>query len=457
MDVIVKLPVLHGYDSIFVVCDRLTRAAHFVPCNESLKAPELAWLFLDRIFRYHGLPESIISDRSGVFISQFWSELTRLLQVDACTSMAYHPQTDGLTERTNQTLETYLRAYVSYQQDDWVDYLPLAEFAFNNSENSSTKQSPFFANTGFHPTFEPRISEAAPAVVPAAGDLATQLKQIHAELKAELKHAQEVQARAYDRHREPVPDLQPGQLVWLLRRNIKTTQPSDKLDHCRLGPYPVERAVGTRAFKLCLPSYLSRLHPVFHISLLEPYKDPSEFHVHADPQPFELAPDDDPATHVAAILDACKTGHRYEYLVRFSGASEDEAAWVPLSNIPHTADELLERFHRRHPRAPRPQRVVLDKTYPVNDPSPDSSSSTPSSSEPSPVTSTAIPPATRCTPTPPPLRQNLCSNYVAPTVTTTHSGRASRPPQRLDPVHIPKPCRSVRFSAPVLPPALEGG
>jgi hypothetical protein len=313
-----------------------------------MKAPELAWLFLDRIFRYHGLPESIISDCGGVFISQFSSELTHLLQVHARTSMAYHPQTDGLTERTNQTLETYLRAFVSYQQDDWVNYLPVAEFSFNNAKNSSTKQSTFFANTGFHPTFEPRVTEAAPAAVPAAADLAARLECIHAELRAELKHAQEVQARAYDRHHDPSPTSNQGQLVWLLRRNIKTTRPSDKLDHRRLGPYPVEHAIGTRAYKLRLP-YLSCLHPVFHVSLLEPYDDPSDFHPHSDPRPLELAPDDDPATQVAAILDTRKTGRRYKYLVRFNGASEDEDTWVPLSDIPHTADEMLERFHRCHP------------------------------------------------------------------------------------------------------------
>ena len=82
-----------------------------------------------------------------------------LLKTEIKTSTAYHPQMDGLTERTNQTLETYLHAYCSYQQDDWVDYLPLAEFAFNNVENSSTKQTPFFANYAFHPAFEPQITE----------------------------------------------------------------------------------------------------------------------------------------------------------------------------------------------------------------------------------------------------------------------------------------------------------
>jgi hypothetical protein len=171
-----------------------------------------------------------------------------------------------------------------------------------------------------------------------------------------------------------------------------------------------------------------------------------------------------------AICDARKTGYRYEYLVHFHNTSEDEDAWVPLSDIPHTADEMLERFHRCHPRAPRLQRVVLDKTYPVNEPNSDSTSSTAPSSDssppiipttnPLPTTSTAVPPVSRRTPTPPPLQENLRSNYVPPMVTTTQSGCTSRPAERLDPVYAPKPHRSRRStnnSAPIVPPALEGG
>lgn len=229
MDFIVKLLISHGYDSIWVVCDRLTRAAHFVPCNETIDAPGLAWLFLDRIFWYHGLPDSIISDRGSVFVSKFWKELTSLLQVDHRTSTAYHPQTDGQTERTNQTLETYLRAYVSYQQDDWVDYLPLAEFAFNSHVNSSTNQTPFFANYAYHPTFEPQLTDRS--TVPAAADLAQRLERLHDELRAELKEAQERQSRTYNRHVLDAPKFVPDQLVWLLRHNIKMTRPSNKLDH----------------------------------------------------------------------------------------------------------------------------------------------------------------------------------------------------------------------------------
>jgi hypothetical protein len=118
-------------------------------------------------------------------------------------------------------LETYLRAYVSYQQDDWIDYLPLAEFAFNNHENSSTKQTPFFSNLGYHPTFEPTLTTLS--TVPAADDLAKCLQIIHSELRAELTHAQELQAKYYDNRHSVQPELKEGQLVWLLRRNIKTT------------------------------------------------------------------------------------------------------------------------------------------------------------------------------------------------------------------------------------------
>ena len=341
MDFVVKLPLSHGYDSIWVVCDRLTRAAHFVPCREAMNAPELAYLFLDCIFRLHGLPDSIVSDRGSMFVLRFWKELTSLLQISTDTSTAYHPQTDGLTERTNQTLEAYLRAYCSYQQDDWVDYLPLAEFAFNNLENASTKQTPFFANYGFHPSFDPQITERS--TVPAAADLAIRLDQIHAELHAELEHAQQLQAQYYNKKHLPAPELQPDQLVWLLRRNIKTTCPSDKLDHRHLGPYRVIRKIGSSSYLLSLPSYLTRLHPVFHISLLEPYKDPSEFHAHSDPEPFQLP--EDPALLIDKILDSRHIEHHFEYFRSFPFCSRFREFLV--ASIRHSP--YLRRAHRSLP------------------------------------------------------------------------------------------------------------
>ncbi|OJT06055.1 Transposon Tf2-12 polyprotein [Trametes pubescens] len=443
MDFIAKLPVSHGYDSIWVVCDRLTRYAHFIPCNEPMDAPGLAWLFLDRIFRLHGLPSSIISDRGSTFVSKFWTELTALLQVDLKHSTSYHPQTDGLTERTNQTLETYLRAYVFYQQDDWADYLPLAEFAFNNHASDSTKQAPFFANYGFHPAFDPQLSDHSP--IPAAADIASRLARLHNELRAQLTSAQERQSRYYNKRVMDSPAYKPDQLVWLLRRHIKTTRPSDKLDHRRLGPFPIDRAISDSAYKLRLPPYLSRLHPVFHVSLLEPYPDLSQFHPHATPAPFDVALDT-PSPSIHSILDSRKLGQRYEYLVRWAELSPDEDSWVPLSDLPTTTNEMIERFHRRHPRTPHPPRSLLEHnalepfdtntssiSTQTSDSSPPSAAS-PVASTPMPAPATAparrpaVAPSAPRPPSPAPVRANPRVFYKPPSQTTLRSGRVSRPP-----------------------------
>lgn len=358
MDFIVKLPNSHGFDSILVICDRLTRAAHFIPCNESMNASDLAWLFIDRHFRHHGLPESIISDRGSLFVSYFWKTLCSQLQIQINTSTSYHPRTDGLTERTNQTLETYIRAYCSYQQDDWVDYLPLAEFVFNNSMNTSIKMTPFFANLGFHPTFEPKIADIS--TVPAADELAKRLDHIHAELRAELAYAQEQQAKYFNKRVLPSPTYKPDQLVWLLRRHIRTDRPSDKLDHRRLGPFPIIRDVGKGAYLLKLPSNFSRLHPVFHTSLLEPYHDPSEFHTHATQPPVGInAVSGD---NVVGVLLSRRSGSVFQYLADVvAGDHHGVHVWLPLSELPRSLDPLLERFHRQNPSAPRPSPFELDR------------------------------------------------------------------------------------------------
>ena len=128
-------------------------------------------------------------------------------------------------------------------------------------------------------------------------------------------HAQQLQAQYYNKKWLPAPELKPDQLIWLLHCHIKTTHPSDKLDHRHLGPYWVICKIGSSSYLLALPSYLTHLHPVFHVSLLEPYKDPSEFHIHADPKPFELA--DDPALSIDKILDSRCVGHHFEYFVHF--------------------------------------------------------------------------------------------------------------------------------------------
>src|SRR5258708_18646383 len=172
MDFITNLPPSHSYDAILVVVDRLTKQAHFIPTHKSLNAPSLAQLFITNIFKLHGFPSSIVSDQGLVFISEFWKALTTQLQVHLNLSTTNHPQTDGQTECVNQILEQYLHVYCSYQQDDWVDYLRVAEFQYNNSSHEATRTLPFFTNYGFHPT-----SSSVPGHIhnPAASNLTSHL------------------------------------------------------------------------------------------------------------------------------------------------------------------------------------------------------------------------------------------------------------------------------------------
>src|ERR1700761_1542301 len=145
LDFITKLPSSQGYDSILTITDQgCTKMAHFVPCNEAITAEETAQIFLEVIVRRYGLPNKTISDRDPRFTSKFISELCRTLGIQQNISSAYHPRTDGQSERNNQWVETYLRFYTNHQQTDWVTHLPLAKFAHNSWKNETTKSSPFF-------------------------------------------------------------------------------------------------------------------------------------------------------------------------------------------------------------------------------------------------------------------------------------------------------------------------
>src|SRR5882724_9196149 len=149
MDFIEGLPLSEGWDMILVVVCHLTKMELFIPTFHEIDAEDLAHIFLSQVFAKHGTPADIISDWGKHFISHFWRLLCQLLGIKANLSMAYHPETDGQTKQVNQILEQYLWVYVNYQQDNWVNLLPLAEFVCNNTSRSATMVTPFFANNGF--------------------------------------------------------------------------------------------------------------------------------------------------------------------------------------------------------------------------------------------------------------------------------------------------------------------
>ena len=139
------------YDSIWTVTDLLTKYTYFIPYQEKSTAEHLAYMLQRTVIAAHGIPEVIISDRGAIYTSKFWQTVTAQLGIKHKCSTAFHPQTDRQTERMNQTVEQYLRAYVNYEQNDWVSHLPMAQYAYNNAENEKTKMTPFFANYRYNP------------------------------------------------------------------------------------------------------------------------------------------------------------------------------------------------------------------------------------------------------------------------------------------------------------------
>ncbi|MBW0565708.1 hypothetical protein O181_105423 [Austropuccinia psidii MF-1] len=164
MDFITQLPLSNSFDSLLVIVDSLSKMVVFLPTMSSITSLDLAHLFIRNIFSKHGLLSSIVSDRGPLFVSSFWTNLCQQLKISRDLSTAYHPETDGQTERVNQILEQYLRMYVSYHPDGWNTWLPLAEFAYNNSDHSSTKQSRFFTVYGrdTHP-YSVQITQDTPS------------------------------------------------------------------------------------------------------------------------------------------------------------------------------------------------------------------------------------------------------------------------------------------------------
>ena len=311
----------------------------------------LARLYVTHVFSRHGIPSDIISDRGSTFTSQFMSSLGRLLNMKLNYSTAFHPETDGQTERTNQQIKGYLRLYTNYEQSDWANLLPIAEFAYNNAPHSATQISPFFANYGYNPRATSNLDASIPD--PTAHDFAHALIEVHKYCREQITVAQSQYQIPADRHRLTPPNFMVGDLVWLNAKNITTKRPSKKLDHKRLGPFPIAKKVSSHAFRLTLPHGMRFLHPVFHVSLLEPH------HVNTipnrvQPPPLPVEVDGHTEYEVAAILDSRIRRRRLEYLVQWKGYENtaESTTWEPSDHVNHSPD-LIAIFHRLHPSKPR--------------------------------------------------------------------------------------------------------
>lgn len=352
MDFVVGLPWSDGFNAILVVTCRLTKMRHLISCRDTTTAKDLARLYIDNVFRLHGLPKSITSDRGSQFVFAFWKALCDSCKIEARFSTPFHPQTDGQTERFNAVMEQYLRCYVNYLQDDWAKWLSLAEFSANNQASETLGMSPFFANYGFDPTWQFDPINASPRGPLqdqyTTAELAKHMQQITEHLRLEINRAQLRHEEAANRRRAPAPPFKIGDLVWFNAQNIKTARPSRKLDYRRQGPFAIVKVVSPHAYELDFPDTM-KIHRVQNVSLLDPASD--------DPLPGQVIPppppiivDGEPEYHVEEILDSRLTRNKLEYLVKWIGYPRSE--WQPAELYNQT--EAVDIFHAQYPHKPGP-------------------------------------------------------------------------------------------------------
>ena len=348
MDLITQLPVTRqGNDAIIVFVDKLSKMVHYAACKTAVSAPEVARHFFQHVVRLHGVPHHIVSDRDPRFMSHFWHALWNELGTKLKISTSYHPQTDGQTERSNRTLEDMLRAYVNYAQDNWDEKLIAVEFAVNNSTQESTGFTPFYLNSGQHPHL-PLSMLTDKSDNEMAQSMLRDLRDNIIVAKQNLLTAQEKQSRFANESRRDL-EFQVGDRVMLSTENMSVGERARKLCAKYAGPHKVIAHPSRNTYRLELPPELSRLHPVFHSSVLKPFHDDTDRFVNRPriTRPPAILVDDEEKYEIEDIKAYRQQHGVGHYLVKWRGYGVSESSWRPIVEV--DAPHLVERFLRNNP------------------------------------------------------------------------------------------------------------
>jgi hypothetical protein len=351
IDFIVKLPLSQGFDSLMVVTCRLTKRVYFIPCNETTDSEGTARLYKDHVWKNEGFPTIAISDRGPQFASKFTTHLCKILGVKQNISSAYHPQTDGQTERTNQEIEAYLRIFVNWHQNDWASWIPIAEFSYNNRTHSAIGHSPFYANKGYHVNSGITPSTGGPNLgkeEKRAELFAKHMAKIHHETQSAMKKANDDMKKYYDRKHKP-EEYNIGDKVWLDMKDINTGRPKKKLDILRDGPFEITEKLSNVTYRLSLPPTW-KIHNSFHVSKLKRTK-PDEFNRQPPRVTLHVRGENWNATE---ITKAKLTHGRLEFLTKWTlPDGQTHELWELASRMENNSPKLIKDFYRKNPQAPR--------------------------------------------------------------------------------------------------------
>ena len=348
IDLITQLPASQGFEAIAVIVDHYSDQVHLVPTHNTLTAEGTQDIYYKDVFRLHGLPRKIYSDRGPQFAARVMRALYKRLGIESGITTAYHPEGNGKVERKNQEVETFLRLFCAKRQDDWADHLPAAEFALNSRIHSATGKSPFELIYGYCPDFTFPVGRRSS--IDSLEARLDRMAKARDDAAAALRLTKEKMKEDYEKGKRKAHQFDVGDLVALSAKDIKIHQQTPKLGPRQLGPFKVLERIGELDYRLDLPDWL-KIHPVIHVNRLSPWHDNG---IVPPPPPDPVIVDGEEEWEIEQILDSRfsnrskRTG--LQYLVRWKGYGEGDDLWIPAKEF--HANEAIADFHRSHPTTP---------------------------------------------------------------------------------------------------------